>query len=195
MTGPPHEPPHAAPQDGPREPGWKVLEQHELFANPWFAVLRSRVRMPDGRTTTYHIVDYRTRAVGVVPRRAGQILLIHQYRFIVDRHVWAIPSGGAEGDENLPAAAERELLEETGHRASELRPLQRYFPSYGSGNQEFHIFEADVAAGEPVAFDRNEVLEVRWFTHAEVRDMLFRGGIVDGLSLTPLLLLCAREAW
>ncbi len=178
-----------------QEKGWDVLDREELLSNPYFAVFRSRVRMPDRGITTYFTIDYRKGAVGVVPRRPGEILLIRQYRFIVDRHVWALPSGGAEPDEGLAEAAERELEEETGHQALSMRPLQQYFPSYGSGNQEFHLFEADVAPLASTDFDRNEVLGIRWFAHAELRDMLLAGEIVDGLSLTPLLLLCARERW
>jgi hypothetical protein len=39
------------------------------------------------------------------------------------------------------------------------------------------------------------VLEVRWFSHAELKRMLLGEEILDGLSLTPLLFLCAREGW
>ena len=180
---------------GHEKGGWTIRAQQVLTENPWFRVLESRVVLPDGGETTYFTVDHRRAAVGVVPRRAGEILLIHQYRFIVDTFVWAIPSGGCETDEDGRAAAERELVEETGYRARTIRPLQTYYPSYGSGNQVFHLFEAEVEDEPSRAFDGNEVLEVRWFPHAAVRELLDRGGIVDGLSLTPLLLLRAREGW
>jgi 8-oxo-dGTP pyrophosphatase MutT (NUDIX family) len=151
--------------------------------------------MPDRRETTYYTLDFPRAAVGVVARRGNGILLIRQYRFIVDHFVWAIPSGGVDKDEDAAAAARRELAEETGHVAGTVRRLHSYFPSYGCGNQEFHLFEAlDVEPG-PAAFDRNEVLEVRWFETAEVRRMLLAEEIVDGLSLAPLLFLAARERW
>ena len=35
---------------------------------------------------------------------------------------------------------------------------------------------------------------MRWFRKAEVLAMIERNGIVDGLSLTPLLLVLLREA-
>jgi 8-oxo-dGTP pyrophosphatase MutT (NUDIX family) len=179
----------------PHEKRWQVLDRAVETANPWFSVLKSRVRMPDARETTYFTIDFPRAAVGVVARRGNGILLIRQYRFIVDQFVWAIPSGGVDKDEDAAAAARRELAEETGHQAGSVRRLHSYYPSYGCGNQEFHLFEAlDVEPG-PAPFDRNEVLEVRWFDVGEVRRMLLAEEIVDGLSLAPLLFLAARERW
>jgi 8-oxo-dGTP pyrophosphatase MutT (NUDIX family) len=175
------------------EKNWHVEERDVVADNPWFRVLRSRVRMPDGRPTTYHILDFRKSACGIVARRPGEILLIRQYRFIIDRFVWAIPSGGVEPGEDPAVAASRELHEETGYRARSLERIHSYFPTYGCSNQEFHLFEATGLTEDRDAFDRNEVLEVRWFPEREVREMALDERIVDGLSLTPLLFLFARE--
>ncbi len=175
----------------PEEKNWSVIRQSVISQNPWFKVLESRVRMPDGKQTTYHTLDYLKAAVGVVARLKGKILLIRQYRFIIDRFVWAIPSGGVEKTENIAEAAKRELLEETGYRAETLDKILVYYPSYGCGNQEFHIFLAQGISKEQGLFDRNEVLEVKWFPEDEVKRMALEGEIVDGLSLTPLLQLFA----
>ena len=175
------------------EKNWSVLEQKSVSENPYFRVLQSRVRMANGRDTTYYTLDFLRVAVGMVARRPGEILLIRQYRFIVDEFVWAIPSGGAEKDEDLAAAAARELYEETGYRADHISKIQSYFPSYGCGNQEFHLFLAEGFTRAPEPFDRNEVLEVRWFPEEEVKRMIACGHIKDGLSLTPLLHLFALD--
>jgi len=174
---------------------WTVVASDRVLENPWFAVRRSEVHTPRGTRLTYWSVDYARVGVGVVPRRGGQVLLVRQHRFLVDRHVWAIPSGGAERAEDPAHAAARELLEESGHRAARLTELIRYFPSYGAGNQEFILFEAHVDDAPPAAFDPDEVLERRWFPESDVRRMALAGEIVDGLSLVPLLLLAAREGW
>lgn len=166
-----------------------------ITENPWFAVYRQALRLPSGRPITFHRIHYRKVGVGAVPRRPGEVALIRQYRHTVGREVWGIPSGGAEPHEDPGEAAAREMLEETGHRAAAIRPLVRYHPSYGAGDEVFDIYEADVDDAPPVPFDTDEVLEVRWFSEAEVAAMALAGEIVDGLSLTPLLLLCAREGW
>src|SRR5207253_2385792 len=92
----------------------------------------------------YYSIDFPNRAVCVVVRRGDEFLLIRQYRFIVDEHVWAIPSGGVENGESIVDAATREMEEETGYRPSTpLEHLVGYYPSYGSGNQRFELFLAD----------------------------------------------------
>ena len=177
----------------PEEKRWQVTDRKVVTRNPWFQVVESSVRMPDDRTTTYHILDFLGAAVGVVAHRDGQILLIRQYRFIIDEFVWAIPSGGIKAGEDPRVAAERELVEETGYQAGRITRIHSYYPSYGCGNQQFHLFLAEEISRAPDVFDRNEVLEVRWFPIAEVKEMILDEHLVDGLSITPLLYLAAKE--
>jgi 8-oxo-dGTP pyrophosphatase MutT (NUDIX family) len=147
----------------------------------------SRVRRPDGSDIDYHTIDFPRPAVAVALRdQEGRVLLVRQQRFIVDRDVWALPSGGVEAGESLEEAALRELEEETGMRAATIRHLVSFYPSYGVSNQVFHCFLAEEA--EPSrAPDANEVDETAWFSPAELQSMIVDGEIPDGLSLVPLL--------
>ena len=126
-------------------------------------------------------------------RRTSRFLLLRQYRFIVDEFVWAIPSGGVHRGETSRAAAARELMEETGYRARRLRRLQSFYASYGSGNQVFEIFLAEDLVRTRRQFDRNEVIGTRWFTPKALLGLIARNGIVDSLSLAPLLLVLLRQ--
>jgi 8-oxo-dGTP pyrophosphatase MutT (NUDIX family) len=178
--------------EAPAKP-WKATLQKVLTRNPWFSVLHQEVIFPDGSRHPYYTIDFPTPAVGIVVRRGDEYLLLRQYRFIVDAFVWAIPSGGVHAGERLEEAAARELREETGFRASSLRHLMWFYASYGCGNQRFEIFLAEdpLPTGEP--FDSNEVMGLRWFSRDEIRQLLRDNGIVDGLSLPPLLRLLMQD--
>ncbi len=170
---------------------WTVEDAQVAHATPYFRVIRAQVTRPDGSRVDYHTVDFPRPAVAIVLQDdVGRVLLVRQQRFIVDRDVWALPSGGVEDGEPLAAAAARELEEETGLCAAELSHLLSFYPSYGVSNQVFHCFFA--AQAEPRrAFDRNEVEDTAWFTPAELRALIAAGDIPDGFSLVPLLQLLA----
>jgi len=89
--------------------------------DPWFGVLLQKVTQPDGSTSPYYTIDFPNRAVGVVVSARGmEFLFIRQYRFIVDEHVWAIPSGRVPKRAKAPADCRRpgRWREETGYRPS-----------------------------------------------------------------------------
>jgi NADH pyrophosphatase NudC (nudix superfamily) len=67
------------------------------------------------------------------------------------------------------------------------------YASYGCSNQRFEIFLADHIRKLDSDFDRSEVLDTRWFSRAELRALIDKNGIVDNLSLSPLLLFLLRS--
>lgn len=171
---------------------WRVTSSFVEHQTPFFSVLNEDVLVSDGTRRTYYVISFPRPAVGVLARRGTDILLIRQYRFIVDEFVWAIPSGGVAEGESLTEAARRELEEETGYTAPHLRPFLTSYASYGCSNQRFEIFLADSVEQVPRDFDRSEVLEARWFTREELLRLVENNGIVDSLSLSPILLLLLR---
>jgi ADP-ribose pyrophosphatase len=86
--------------------------------------------------------------VGIVAVNAkGKLLLIEQFRPPVAKRVIEIPAGLA-GDivghelEELAAAARRELLEETGYEAGEMKPVAAGPPSAGICDEVITMFVA-----------------------------------------------------
>lgn len=174
---------------------WRVTSQRTAHVNPWFQVLRQRVRLPDGASAKYFTLDFFRPTVGIVARDGDRFLLTRQYRFIVDEYVWEIPAGGVDAGESPKAAAARELAEETGYRAARVRHLFTYYPSYGCSNQLFQVFLAEGLRPARSRIENNEVSSVGWFDRMQIVRLLKANKIVSGISLVSLLYMLQGETF
>lgn len=169
---------------------WKVLRRETIYTSNWINLHQDWVQLPDGTVIEgHHVVDYIRPAVSIVPvNAAGQIMMLDHDRFITGERGWEVPGGGVEKGENHEVAARRELLEESGCTGGELLPMGSFRPSIGSSNQLFILFFARGVEQTTPIQDTNEIIAARWFEVAEVREMIDHNRIVDGLSLTALLM-------
>ena len=177
------------PEEEKNEPYWKVLRREKVYTSDWINLYQDWVQLPDGTVIEgHHVLDYPRKAVGAVPVNAeGRVMLVDHYRFITDTRGWEIPAGGVDAGEDFEAAARREMLEESGCTGGDLSLLTRYHPSNGSSNQLFVLYIARGVEQTAPITDTNEIIQARWFEAAEVRELIDKNLIPDGLSLTALL--------
>ena len=124
--------------------------------------------------------------VGAVIIRDGQVLLVKRGREPA-KGLWAIPGGAVEPGETLQAAAEREILEETGVVINAGEPIFAFdlIEKDETGALKFHYVIVDLRAeyisGEPVAAD--DAADARWL---KPRDL-------DSLDVVPVTLEMLRK--
>ncbi|AKL33780.1 TPA: NUDIX hydrolase [Klebsiella michiganensis] len=164
-----------------------------LADTPWFSMRKVGIDMAPGDRRDFFSIHYPRPAVGIVAMQDDKVLLIRHYRYLIDRVVWAIPSGGVDEGEDPREAALRELREETGWQAQRADEIIRYNPSYGSSDQLFITWLAHDLTWVGMDEDQDEVMETGWFTLEEIGQLIVRGEMPDGLSLVPLLHLMAQR--
>ena len=128
------------------------------------------------------------------PKRK-EIVLIQQFRAgVISRYdedyLYEIVAGIIDENELPEETAKRECAEETGCVVNKIIPIQGYFPAPGSSESYYHLFlgEVDAFDGERIkgVENENENILVKSYGVEEVRGMLSRGEIKNGLTLIAL---------
>lgn len=115
------------------------------------------------------------------------IIMIKNYRFVVDATLWELPAGILEPDEPPIETAKRELIEETGYRAKSVEPLTTFYTSPGICDEIMHAFVAKDLEFVGQDLDDTEEIEVEIVSWTKVKEMIKLGEIMDGKSLAALL--------
>jgi 8-oxo-dGTP pyrophosphatase MutT (NUDIX family) len=167
---------------------WKKLSSRIYYENPWIRVREDQVIRPDGLPGIYGVVEFKNRAVGVVPvEDDGSVWLVGQYRYPLNAYSWEIPEGGCPEPESPEATARRELREETGMTAGKIELVATSHLSNSVSDELGYLFRAtDLIHGENDP-EGTERLTVRRFEWSEICRMLKAGEITDSLSVMGLL--------
>ena len=155
-----------------------------VYTGRVFSVAVDQVAYPGERVLTMEVVRHPGSVVLLPMTAPDRILLVRQYRYVVNRWLWELPAGTREPDESLEAAARRECHEEAGKIAGNAKKLLSLFPSPGFCDEEMHFFlltdlrdrSPDEAAPHQ---DPDELLAVKEFSVKDVREMIRTGEICD----------------
>lgn len=124
-------------------------------------------------------------AVAVVARRPdGRFVFVRQFRKAVEKLMLEVPAGICDPGEAPEDAARRELREETGYDAAQMRKLGRIYPTPGYVDEVIDVYLADLP-GEAGAreLDGDERVELVVMAPEAFEDEVRRGGIEDGKTL------------
>ena len=170
------------------------IDRKEIYDGVVLHVTKDTVRLPDSGTTIREVAWHRG-AVCVGPvTEAGEIVFVEQFRYAMGRVLLEIPAGKLEaGETDRPAAARRELSEETGYTADNLIDLGKDFGCPAVISEDINIYLATGLHPGECHPDEDEFLRVRKIPITEAVDMVARGEIPDGK--TQLGILRAKLWW
>ena len=120
--------------------------------------------------------------------RDEQILLVRQYRLLINDLSWEIPGGKVEVDETPSQAAVRECKEEAGVLCNDLKPLINFHLGLDTLlNPTFVFYSNDVAQITGNHVNPREVVLQQWISGEKCLDMINEGTIQDSLTIIALL--------
>ena len=165
---------------------WSTRATRTVYENRWIHVREDEVTGPHG-DGIYGVVRMQHPAVFVIALdEADSVCLIELDRYTTGRSI-EVPAGGSDGEDPL-AAAQRELLEETGITASEWQSLGRMNALNGIADAPEHVFLArGLTMADAAASQREEGIDaVRWVPFADALRLIADGEITDGETIAAL---------
>src|SRR3972149_9641474 len=122
---------------------WQLISSKLIYKSPYVQLYCDDFRLPEGTGIQYARVDERPFSV-IVPTFSDKLVMIYNYRYPLDENCLEFPSGHIEVGESPEQAARRELEEEVGYTAGQLRLIGEFCPSVRS-DQKAHVFFTQIS--------------------------------------------------
>ena len=165
-----------------------ILNRKVIYEGRAFDVQKVLARLPDGREHEYDLVSHRG-AVTLVPvDQDGNLWFVRQFRLGAMQELLELPAGVMEENEAPEVSAERELREEIGMAAKELRELGQFYMAAGYSSEYLYIYLPTGLYPSPLAQDPDEFLQVQAIPVKQVFEMVHANQVHDGKTLAALLL-------
>lgn len=167
---------------------WKTLTNETVYDTPWISVSRHEVLNPHGNPGVYSVVHFKNYAVGVIPLDEElNTYLVGQYRYPLKQYSWEIIEGGCPKSEKPEDAARRELHEEAGISADNLKLIQTMHLSNSATDEIAYIYVATGLTFHQSEPEDTEELDIKKVSLKEAYDLVMSGEITDSLSVAGIM--------
>jgi len=151
----------------------EILSSEVVHQNPYFRILRDRVRLPDGREIDYYCRERYDAAI-IICERDRKLLVVKQDRHRADVRLVEFPAGTLNTGETHAQAAIRELREETGHAAETVEYVGK---AWVLGCTYDHVFTCHdpIDTGKPDLETSEHGLTHHWIDISEWNEIILSG--------------------
>lgn len=165
----------------------QILKSETIYEGKAFGVRRDELIEPTGVHAVREVVTHPGSVVVLPVLDDGRIVLVRQYRHATKQFLWELVAGRMEHGETPRKGAERELLEETGYRATRIRVFLDVFPTPGFLEEHMFLLLATGLTAGKAQPEEDEKLDVKIFSARELESMIRRGAMHDAKSVAGIL--------
>lgn len=158
----------------------------QVFKGKLLKVYVGKEKLPHGYVARFEIIKHPGAALIIPFLSKNKVIMLRQLRPVIGSYIYELPAGTLDKNELPLSCARREIIEETGYSASKFTLLGKIYPVPGYSTERIFIYKAEGLKKQEREMEKDEVIENRIFTRAEVRRLFKRGKIVDAKTIAAL---------
>lgn len=165
---------------------WGLRSSRIVYKNPWMLVREDTVTTPTGNDGIYGVMESPDSVMIAALNEKDELYLVWTFSYPSASWNWELPGGGTDKQPSA-RAAQRELEEETGIIANIWEKLGQTRVCNGFMTERMTTYLARNLSFAGVKEIADEQIDkARFFSMAEIDDMIVRGEVNDGQSITGI---------
>jgi ADP-ribose pyrophosphatase len=169
---------------------YKLLKSEIRYKGKVFDHQVDEIEYESGNKAIREIAIHPGGAVVIPIRDDGKIILVEQFRYPLQKTLMELPAGKLDNGEDPLICAKRELEEETGYKAKEIKKLGEIYTAPGYCTEILHIYSAiGLTPGIHNREEGEQGMEIYGFTIEEIMKMIRLGKINDAKTIAGIFYL------
>ena len=161
----------------------KQISQENMYSGRILDVIHRRIQISQTNIIEYEVL-HRPNIVVIIPiLPSGDIILIRQFRSSIEEKIWEFPAGSIDVGESPIDAAKRELEEETGYAAGEIKLLQTFYTAPHFCDEKAFIFRVMTSTYSQPNLQEKEVITSHVFSLDQLMEKYNKGEIIDAKTV------------
>lgn len=165
----------------------KTVSKNHIYTGKIIELEHLTVTLPDGSQSTRDIVRHPGASVIIPIDENGDIYMVKQYRKPIEKVSLELPAGKLDKGEEPIECAKRELKEETGLTAKNIKLLFSIHSTPGFSDEVLHLYLATgLEIGEACA-DEDEFITSKKYKLEQLIEMIYNHEITDAKSIIGIM--------
>lgn len=166
---------------------YKKLCEELAYRGSLVEFYKDYLELPNGTRVVYDLVKHAGGAAVLPIDEDGNLILVRQYRNSVDMEVYEIPAGlMEEHDVTGEQCAKRELEEEVGYHAEQLKFIAEVYGAIGVSNEKTYIYLAEHLSPCERHLDPEEFIDIYRFDLKTALQMIANKEIIDAKTVIAI---------
>ena len=177
---------------------WAILKRQQVVDYKLFSLHKKQVRSPrTGEIRQMLALQFPDWVLTLALTSQQEVVMVRQYRHGTEQVCLELPGGLVDPDDASPeSSAQRELLEETGFSASNIRLIGECYPQPAIlNNRCFFYLAEDAVKTKQQELDAGEDIEILTVPLKDIRAKIQNKEINHGMVLQAFFFLALIRGW